>query len=65
MAQALLPEMTADLMKVTARLLPRMPFPSENKVNTGWEGESTLSPSLLTLLADRATAFYNGLRNHS
>jgi NAD(P)-dependent dehydrogenase (short-subunit alcohol dehydrogenase family) len=64
-AQALLPGMTADLMKVVARLLPRMSFPSQDQVYTGWESESTLSPSLLTLLADRATESYNGSTNHS
>jgi hypothetical protein len=51
-AQALLPNVTADLMKLTARLLPRMPIQSENKTSTGWESESTLSPSLLTRIAD-------------
>ncbi len=64
-AQALLPGMTADLMKVVARWLPRMSFPSQDQVFTGWESESTLSPSLLTLLADQATESYNGSRNHS
>jgi NAD(P)-dependent dehydrogenase (short-subunit alcohol dehydrogenase family) len=64
-AQALLPNVTADLMKLTARLLPRMPIRPDNKTYTGWESESTLSPSLLTRMADRATEFYNGLRRFS
>jgi hypothetical protein len=63
-AQALLPNVTADLMKLTARLLPRMPIPPESNTYTGWESGSTLSPSLLTRLADRATELYNGFRNH-
>ena len=63
-AQALLPNVTADLLKLTARLLPRMPIQPENKTHTGWESGSTLSPSLLTRIADRATKLYNGLRNH-
>ena len=63
-AQAIFPNLTADLMKVTARLLPRMPFRAENKAYTGWESESALSPSLLTRIADRATSFYNGLRKN-
>ena len=63
-AQALLPNVTAYLMKLTARLLPRMPIRPENKTHTGWESGSTLSPSLLTRIADRATELYNGLRNH-
>ena len=63
-AQALLPNVTADLMKLAARLLPRMPIQPENKTYTGWESGSTLSPSLLTRIADRATELYNGLRNH-
>jgi NAD(P)-dependent dehydrogenase (short-subunit alcohol dehydrogenase family) len=61
-AQALFPNAMADLMKLTARLLPRMPLQSDNKTYTGWESESPLSPSLLTRLADRATEIYNGLR---
>jgi NAD(P)-dependent dehydrogenase (short-subunit alcohol dehydrogenase family) len=61
-AQALLPNVTANLMKLTARLLPRMPIHSGNKTYSGWESESTISPSLLTRIADRATEFYNGLR---
>ena len=63
-AQAIFPNLTADLMKVTARLLPRMPFRAENKAYTGWESESALSPSLLTRIADRGTSFYNGLRKN-
>jgi NAD(P)-dependent dehydrogenase (short-subunit alcohol dehydrogenase family) len=60
--QALLPNFTAELMKLAARLLPRMPIHSAKKTYTGWESESTLSPSLLTRIADRATELYNGLR---
>jgi short-subunit dehydrogenase len=63
-AQAIFPNWTADLLKLTARLLPRMPFTAGTKAYTGWESESTLSPSLLTRIADRATAFYNGLRKY-
>jgi NAD(P)-dependent dehydrogenase (short-subunit alcohol dehydrogenase family) len=61
-AQALLPNVTADLMKLTAHLLPRMPIQPDNKNYTGWESESPLSPSLLSRMADRATQVYNGLR---
>ena len=61
-AQALLPNVTANLMKLTARLLPRMPIRSNNEIYTCWESGSTLSPSLLTRIADRATEFYNGLK---
>jgi NAD(P)-dependent dehydrogenase (short-subunit alcohol dehydrogenase family) len=57
-----MPNVTADLMKLTTRLLPRMPIQVDNKTYTGWESESKLSPSLLTRMADRATEFYNGLR---
>jgi NAD(P)-dependent dehydrogenase (short-subunit alcohol dehydrogenase family) len=64
MAQALLPNVTADLIKLTAWLLPRMPIQPDDKTFTGWESESTLSPSLLTRTADRATQLYNGLRNY-
>ena len=65
LAQALLPNVTADLMKLTARLLPRMSVDSKNKTYTGWESGSSFSPSLLTRIADRATELYNGLRDHS
>ena len=64
-AQALLPNVTANLMKLAARLLPQMPAQSKNKTYTGWESGSSFSPSLLTRIADRATKLYNGLRDHS
>jgi NAD(P)-dependent dehydrogenase (short-subunit alcohol dehydrogenase family) len=60
--QSLLPNVTADLIKLTARLLPRMPIKPDHIAYTGWESGSTLSPSFLTRMADRATEFYNGLR---
>jgi len=41
----LLPNVTADLMKLTTRLLPRTPIPPKNETYTGWESGSTLSPS--------------------
>jgi NAD(P)-dependent dehydrogenase (short-subunit alcohol dehydrogenase family) len=62
LAQALFPNVMADLMKLTARLLPQMPMKPDNKTYTGWESESTLSPSLFTRIADQATEVYNGLR---
>jgi NAD(P)-dependent dehydrogenase (short-subunit alcohol dehydrogenase family) len=62
LAQALLPNVTANLMKLTARLLPRMPMRPDNKTYSGWESESTLSPSFLTRNADQATESYNGFR---
>ncbi len=64
-SQALLPNVTANLIKLTARFLPRMPVRSKNKTYTGWESGSSFSPSLLTRIADRATELYNGLRDHS
>jgi NAD(P)-dependent dehydrogenase (short-subunit alcohol dehydrogenase family) len=60
--QALLPNVTADFIKLTARLLPRVPMKPNPLAYTGWESESALSPSFLTRMADRATEFYNGLR---
>jgi len=62
LAQTLLPNVMADLMKLTARLLPQMPIQFGNKTYTGWESESPVSPSLLTRIADRSTGLYNGLR---
>ncbi|MBV9299404.1 MAG: SDR family oxidoreductase [Verrucomicrobia bacterium] len=64
-AQAILPNLTSEIIRVVARLLPRMPSHADDKIYTGWESESTLSPSLLTRIADRATARYNGLRRYA
>jgi NAD(P)-dependent dehydrogenase (short-subunit alcohol dehydrogenase family) len=61
--QTILPNLTAKLIKVIARFLPRVASQADNKAYTGWESESILSPSLLTRVADRATRLYNGLRN--
>jgi len=61
-AQALLPGVTADLIGVVARFLPRMSVTAEDKLYTGWESESSLSPSLLTSMADRATTAFNGFK---
>jgi len=61
-AQTLLPNLTAKIFTLVARFLPRMSSPADKKAYTGWESESTLSPSLLTRSADRATERYNGLR---
>jgi NAD(P)-dependent dehydrogenase (short-subunit alcohol dehydrogenase family) len=63
-AQALLPNVTANLMKLTTRLLHRTPIQPKTETYTGWESGSTLSPSLLTRIADRATELYNDRRNH-
>jgi hypothetical protein len=63
-AQALLPGLTANLIGIVARLLPRMSSPAEDKLYTGWESESGFSPSLLTSMADRATATFNGFKRY-
>jgi hypothetical protein len=39
LAQALLANVTADLMMLTVRLLPRMPIHPENKTYTGWKAD--------------------------
>jgi len=60
--QALLPNVTARIVKLAARLLPQPPGQVPNEIRDGWESESKLSPSILTFLADRATEQFNGLR---
>ncbi|CAN5762205.1 SDR family oxidoreductase [soil metagenome] len=51
---ALFPEFTAQLLKLTTRLLPGENPKDGNTLQTGWESRSPLAPSLLTTLSDRA-----------
>lgn len=65
--QALFPNLTARLLNLMARLLPA-PQPAEDadgrlffsaETWTGWDSSTELAPSVLTLLADRATVRNN------
>ena len=53
-ANALFPELTAQLLKLTARLLPGENPVDGDALQTGWESRSGFAPSLLTTLSDRA-----------
>jgi short-subunit dehydrogenase len=61
-AQALFPNFVAQIVKLIARLLPAKPVLNLDEIRTGWQSESWLSPSVLTYLADRASAEFNELR---
>jgi NAD(P)-dependent dehydrogenase (short-subunit alcohol dehydrogenase family) len=64
--QALFPNLTAHLLNLVGRLLPRPLLQAgagqayfSPEAWTGWDSTSTLAPSVLTLLADRATVANN------
>ncbi len=69
--RALFPGVTAGLLNLVGRLLPR-PLPERGHGRpaysprswTGWDSESELAPSALTLLADRATVKNNEVDGH-
>jgi short-subunit dehydrogenase len=58
-AQAIFPNTVARILRMVAVLLPRMPAEGGKETRSGWESRSHLSPSLLTVLADRATKKFN------
>ena len=58
-AQALIPNLMARILNLVAFLLPKA-APGQGTVkHTGYESQSPVSPSVLTSLADRATARFN------
>jgi NAD(P)-dependent dehydrogenase (short-subunit alcohol dehydrogenase family) len=59
LAQALFPSLVAQVLKLISRLLPKMPAEGGSEVRSGWQSQSKLSPSLLTVLADSATQRFN------
>jgi short-subunit dehydrogenase len=54
-AQTILPNLAADLIRIAARFLPRMPSQDENKVYTGWDSDrlSLLPCSRKSLIEQR------------
>lgn len=64
LANILLPNFTAELIKLTARVLPR-PVAGDERARTGRESRSSLAPRWLTRLADRATKRNNEARTYS
>lgn len=61
---ALAPELFAETMKLMNQMLPAPTNEHGDLTKTGWESQSALAPSVLTLLADQATEENNGLRGH-
>lgn len=60
--QTLFPDLVAFVADIANRMLPDPTDSEGNRLQTGWQSQSRLAPSVLTALADRATAMYNGLR---
>jgi hypothetical protein len=60
--QTLFPNFTAFGIKLVSRLLPSKKGEGGFVARTGWESESSISPSILTWLADRAMKLFNELR---
>ena len=58
----LTPSLMANVMALTNRLLPGPTGPDGNQTRSGWQSQSSLAPSLLTRLSDRATEENNELR---
>ena len=63
LAQAIVPELVADAMALTARLLPG-PAAGGERAKSGWESRSGIAPSIATRLADRAVPRHNELAGH-
>jgi NAD(P)-dependent dehydrogenase (short-subunit alcohol dehydrogenase family) len=62
---ALFPELSAGLLAIVDRLLPKAIGDAGDELKSGWESRSAAAPSTLTRLADEATAELNGLRGHA
>lgn len=60
----LFPNLRAEAFSLGVRALPGPTDVQGDTLNTGWDSRSTLAPSLLTTLADKATIENNGLRGH-
>jgi NAD(P)-dependent dehydrogenase (short-subunit alcohol dehydrogenase family) len=62
---AVFPGLSARALKLMNQLLPAPTDPRGDESRTGWESQSTLAPSLLTRLSDRAAEDNNGLHGHA
>lgn len=62
---AVFPGWTASLMALVDRFLPGPTGDQGDAIKDGWESRSSISPSPLTRLADRATTVNNELRGHA
>jgi NAD(P)-dependent dehydrogenase (short-subunit alcohol dehydrogenase family) len=61
LADTLFPELTADLKALAVRLLPGPVGPAGDRLQTGWQSQSSLAPSFLTRWIDAAAARNNEL----
>ncbi len=64
LADAIAPELVADVMSVVARAMPKA-SPEGDEIRTGWESRSRWAPSPLTRRADREVERHNELGAHS
>jgi NAD(P)-dependent dehydrogenase (short-subunit alcohol dehydrogenase family) len=61
----LFPHLAAKVLELMNRVLPGPTGQQGDETKTGWESRSSLAPSALTYLSDRATEQNNGLRGHA
>jgi short-subunit dehydrogenase len=61
---ALFPEAVAAGLALANKLMPGPVGPEGNVAHTGWDSQTSLAPSLLTLLADSAAVRNNELKGH-
>lgn len=59
-----MPETFSVVLSLVNQLMPGPIGPEGNVSHTGWESETAWAPSLLTRLADQATAHNNELKDH-
>jgi NAD(P)-dependent dehydrogenase (short-subunit alcohol dehydrogenase family) len=60
------PDLSAQALRIMNRLLPPpTEAPEGDQARSGWESQSSLAPSLLTRLGDKATEANNELRGHA
>jgi NAD(P)-dependent dehydrogenase (short-subunit alcohol dehydrogenase family) len=62
---SLFPDLSARALKLMNQLLPAPTGPRGDETKTGWQSQSTLAPSVLTRLSDRAAEANNGLQGHA
>ena len=64
-ANALAPRLTAGVMALVTRALPRAAGAAGDEKRTGWQSQTPLAPSVLTRLSDEETRDNNELRGHA
>jgi NAD(P)-dependent dehydrogenase (short-subunit alcohol dehydrogenase family) len=62
-ANALFPGLTARMIALGNRMLPGPTDEAGNEIRSGWQSQSSVSPSILTRLSDRATDQNNQRRD--